>query len=70
MRHAIGPYEDLITTGTKTQIEMALSHKKINRTCEDDPREHGTKAEKERQIGKRWEDNISKWTGLGLGEAL
>ena len=19
---------------------------------------------------KRWEDNISKWTGLGLGEAL
>ena len=27
----------------------------------------------ERRIGrqkKRWEDNISEWTGLGLGEAL
>ena len=71
MRHAIGPYEDLTTTVTKTQIEMVWTHYKINRTCENDLREHGTRREKERQAEKIWEDSISEWTGLGLlGEAL
>ena len=28
------------------------------------------KEEEGRQTEMRWEDNISKWTGLGLGEAL
>ena len=31
---------------------------------------HGTRREKDRQTEKRWKDNISEWTGLGLGEAL
>ena len=48
---------------------MVCAHNKINRTCKDDPAGHDTRREKERQK-KRWEDNISEWTGLGLGEAL
>ena len=67
VRHAIGPYEDLITTAKKTQIEIVWARNKINRTFKDDHTAHGTRREKERP---RWEDNIFEWTGLGLGEAL
>ena len=47
---------------------MVWAHKKINRTCKDDPTSHGT-AQGGRRKGrqkKRWEDNIPEWTGLGL----
>ena len=50
--HAIGPYEDLITTMRKTQIEMVWAHSKINTTCKYDPTGHGTRREKERQTEK------------------
>ena len=44
---------------------------KINRTCKDDPTGHCTRREKERQTEKkRWEDKVTEWTGLKLGEAL
>ena len=36
-------------------------------TWEDDPTGHGTRKGRQK---KRWEDNISEWTGFGLGEAL
>ena len=49
---------------------MVWAHIKINRTCKDDPTGHGTRKEKERQTEKEWVDNISEWTGLGLGEAF
>ena len=73
MRHAIGPYEDLTTTVTKTQIEMVWTHNKINRTCKYDPTIQGTLrgGRRKGRQKKRWEDSISEWTGLGLlGEAL
>ena len=46
-----------------------MSQNKTNRTCEDDPTGHCTRREKERQK-KRWEDNVTEWTGLKLGDAL
>ena len=50
---------------------MVWAHNKINTIFKDDLTEHGTRREKERQTEKkRWEDNISEWTGLGFGEAL
>ena len=52
------------------QVEMVWVHNKINRTCKDDPTRHGTGRENERQIKKRWEDKISEWIGLRLGEAF
>ena len=45
------------------------THNKINRTCKDNPTGHSTRREKERQTEKEIGDNISEWTGLGLGEA-
>ena len=39
-------------------------------TCKDDPTEHCTRREKERQTEKRWEGNVTEWTGLKLGEAF
>ena len=49
---------------------MVWAHNKINRTCKDDPIGRGTRKENEMQSEKEMEDNISEWTGLGLGEAL
>ena len=50
---------------------MVWAHKKINRTCKDDSTGQGSRSEKERQTEKkRWKDNISEWTRLGLGEAV
>ena len=70
IRHAIGPYEDLITTVRKRRSK---SYGHITKSTElakmilqgtvDGGRRKGRQK-------KRWEDNISDWTGLGLGEAL
>ena len=49
---------------------MVRAHNKINTTFQDDPTGHGTRREKEKLTKKRWENNISEWTGLGLGERL
>ena len=49
---------------------MVWTHKKIKRTYKDDPTGHGTRRKKRRQTEKKWGDNISEWTGLGLGEPI
>ena len=68
IRHAIGLYEDLITTVRRQKIEMVWAHNKINRTCKEDPTRPCARREREKADGKkRWKDNISEWTGLGLG---
>ena len=66
IRHAISPYEDLLTTVRK---RMAWAHNKINMTCKDDPTGHDTRTEKADRK-RRWEENITEWTGLKLGEVL
>ena len=51
IRHAIGPYEDFITTVRKHKLD-GMANNKINNTCKDDPTGHGTRKEKERQTDK------------------
>ena len=61
----------IITTVRKKEIEMVWVHNKVNRTCKDVPTGHGTRREKKGGGGrqkKRWEDNVSEWTGLKYGE--
>ena len=44
---------------------------KINWTRKGDPTRHGAMSEKGKvRQKKRWEDNISGWTGFKLGEDL
>ena len=70
IRHAIGPYEDLITTVRKRKLRWdrhktrltGLAKMILQGTVQGGRREGSQK--------KRWEDNIPEWTGLGLGEAL
>ena len=69
IRHAIGPSKDLITTVRKHKVRWygyitrstGLAKVILQGTIQGGRR-------KGRQE-KRWEDNISEWTGLGLGEA-
>ena len=49
---------------------MVWAHNKINRTCKDDPTGTVQGGRRKGRQKKRWEDNISEWAGLGLGEAL
>ena len=60
-------YKTNIPLCTSNKIEMLWAHNKINRTCKNDPTGHGTRKHGQK---KRWQDNISEWTGLELGEAL
>ena len=54
IRHAIGPYEDRITTVRKRKLRW-YGHI----TCKDDPLGHGTRREKERQTEKeKWRQYI------------
>ena len=49
---------------------MVWAHNKINRNCKEYPPGCGTRRGRIDRQKKRWEDSISEWTGLGLGEAL
>ena len=65
MWHAIGPYEDLITTVRKRKLitrSTGLAKMILKGTVQGARRKGRQK--------NRWEDNISEWAGLGLGEAL
>ena len=56
INHAIGPYEDLITTVRKRKLRWCtLAHNKINRTFKDNPTGHGTRRKKRRQTEKNGE---------------
>ena len=70
IRHSIGLYEDLIATVRKRKlrwyghITRSTGHAKMTLQC-------AVKGGRRRgRQKKRWEANISEWTGLGLGEAL
>ena len=70
VRHAIGPYEDLITTVRKRKLRWyghitrstGLAKMVLQCTVQGGRRKGRQK--------KRREDDISEWTGLELGEAL
>ena len=70
IRQAIGPYEDLLTTVKKRKLRWyghktrstGLAKMILQGTVQGGRRRGRQK--------KRWEDNITEWTGLKLGEAL
>ena len=70
IRQAIGPYEDLITTVKKRKLRWyghktrstGLAKMILQGTVQGGRRRGRQK--------KRWEDNVTEWTGLKLGEAL
>ena len=70
MWHAIGPYEDLITTVRKRKLRW---YEHITRSTELAKMILQGTVQVARRKGRqknRWEDSISEWAGLGLGEAL
>ena len=70
IRHVIGSYGDLINIVTEHKLRWyghttrstGLAKMILQGTLQEGRR-------KDRQK-KRWEDNLSDWAGLGLGEAL
>ena len=70
IRQAIGPYEDLLTTVKKRKLRWyghktsstGLAKMILQGTVQGGRRKARQK--------KRWEDNITEWTGLKLGEAI
>ena len=70
IRQAIGPYEDLLTPVKKRQVRWyghktrstGLAKMILQGTVQGGRRRGRQK--------KRWEDNVTEWTGLKLGEAL
>ena len=70
IRQAIGPYEDLLTTVKKRKLRW-YGHKTrstgLAKTTLQDTVQGGRRRGRQK---KRWEDNITEWTGLKLGEAL
>ena len=70
IRQAIGPYEDLLTTVKKRKPRWyvhktrstGLAKMTLQGTVQGGRRRGRQK--------KRWEDNVTEWTGLNLGEAL
>ena len=70
IRQAIGPYEDLLTTVKKRKLRWyghktrstGLAKMILQGTVQGGRRRGRQK--------KRWEDNITEWTGFRLGEAL
>ena len=70
IRHAIEPYEDVITTVRKRKLrwyEKITRSKGLAKMMLQSTVQGGRRKGRHK---KRWEDNIPEWTGLGLGEAL
>ena len=70
IRHVIWPYEDLITTVRKRKLRW---YGQITRSTRLAKMIVQGKVQGGRMKGrqkKRWEDDISEWTGLKMGEAL
>ena len=70
IRQAIGPYEDLLTTVKKHKLRW-YGHKTrstgIAKMILQGTAQGGRRRGRQK---KRWEDNVTEWTGLQLGEAL
>ena len=70
IRQAIGPYEDLLTTVKKRKLRW-YGHKTrstgLAKIILQGTVQGGRRRGRQK---KRWEDNVTEWTGLKLGEAL
>ena len=70
IRQAIGPYEDLLTTVKKRKLRW-YGHKTRSTGLAKMILQGTVQGGRRRgRQQKRWEDNITEWTGLKLGEAL
>ena len=70
IRYANGSYEDLITTVRKRKLRWYGHITKstgLAKMIQQGTVKGGRRKGRQK---KRWEDNISEWTVLGLGEAL
>ena len=70
IRQAIGPHEDLLTTVKRRKLKWyghVSRSSGLAKTVLQGTVQGGRKRGRQR---KRWEDNISEWTGLRLSEAL
>ena len=70
IRQAIGPYEDLLTTVKKHKLRW-YGHKTrstgLAKMILQGTFQGGRRRGRQK---KGWEDNVTEWTGLKLGEAL
>ena len=70
IRQAIGPYEDLLTIVKKRKLRCH-GHKtrstELAKMILQGTVQGGRRRGRQK---KRWEDNVTEWTGLKLGEAL
>ena len=71
IRHAIGPYDDILTTVKKRKLRWFGHVSCIIRACQDNLTKNSS-ARRERIGGqrKRWENSIFGWTGLKFCDAL
>ena len=70
IRQAIGPYEDLLTTVKKRKLRW-YGHKTRSRGLAKMILQGTVQGGRRRgRQKKRWEDKVTEWTGLKLGEAL
>ena len=70
IRQAIGPYEDLLTTIRKRKLKWfghVTRGEGLAKTVLQGTVRGGRRRGRQR---KRWEDNITEWTGLELGELV
>ena len=70
IRQAIGPYEDLLTTVKRRKLKWfghVTRGERLATTVLQGTVRGGRKRGRQK---KRWEDNITEWTGLKLSEAV
>ncbi|XP_071509599.1 uncharacterized protein [Diadema antillarum] len=70
IRQAIGPYEDLLTTIKRRKLKWfghVTRRDGLVKTVLQGAVRGGRKRGRQK---KRWEDNITEWTGLKLSEAV
>ena len=73
IRHAIGPYEDLIITTVKKKKRELRWYGHIKRStgvAKNIPQGTVQEGRRKGRPKKRREHNLSEWTGIELGEAI
>ena len=70
IRQAIGPYEELLTTVKKRKLRWYEHKTRPTGLAKMIPQGTVQGGRRRGRQKKRWEDNVTEWTGLKLGEAL
>ena len=70
IRQAIGPYEDLLTTTKRRKLKW-FGHVTRGNGLVKTVLQGTVRGQRKRgRQKKRWEDNITEWTGVKMGEAI